>query len=171
MTRYWQDFDCGNNFLFGGIRPFFTAISSTAILHFINGWLEHYRNNFLILHCIYCFIINIKFNTKAMPRIDNDTVTFLQTNINADSKVSHLPDIFPSAQTDVRLCGPMLWWIWMVTTAWGPGLYGPWFWTETHTHHHTTSQNYLQSWMSENYIKPKFKSEDIHEVSLRLNMN
>ena len=34
-----------------------------------------------------------------MPRIDNDTVTFLQTNINADSKVSHLPDIFPSAQS------------------------------------------------------------------------
>ena len=31
---------------------------------------------------------------------------------------------------------------------------------DTHTHH-TTSQNYLQSWMSENYIIPKFRSEDI----------
>ena len=64
--RYWQDFDCGNNFLFGGIKPFFTAI-----LHFINGWLEHYRNNFLILHCVYCFIMNIKFLTKAMPCAKN----------------------------------------------------------------------------------------------------
>ena len=33
----YLDFNCGNNFLFGGIRQFYTAISSTAILHFING--------------------------------------------------------------------------------------------------------------------------------------